>query len=108
MDSIFKTTPLFDRELIVMGGTLAVVGVIVLLMVFLIGRRTLRYFRGRRFDALAIKIHKQWREIIRGEIPAAEWRRDSMQCEIVQSIVIQEISAATDKDRAGLQEFPRA
>src|SRR5258708_14529494 len=31
-----------------------------------------------------------------------------MQCEIVQSILIQEIGAATDKDRAGLQEFLRA
>jgi HEAT repeat protein len=31
-----------------------------------------------------------------------------MKCEIVQSIVIQEICAAVDKDRAGLQEFLRS
>ena len=30
-----------------------------------------------------------------------------MQCEIPQSIVIQEIGAVTDKDRAGLQDFLR-
>jgi HEAT repeats/PBS lyase HEAT-like repeat len=70
--------------------------------------RAVRHFRSQRFDALAIKIHKQWREIVRGDVRPEEWRYDSMQSEIVQSIVIQEISAATDKDRAGLQEFLRA
>ena len=80
---------------------------IVLLLLFLLARRAWQHFRVRRFDALSIKIHGQWREIVRGEIPAQEWRNDSLQCEIVQSIVIQEISAATDKDRAGLQDFLR-
>jgi HEAT repeat protein len=77
-------------------------------MAFLMGRRAIRHFQIRRFDALSFKIHKHWREIVRGDVPPEEWRRDSIQCEIVQSIVIQEISAATDKDRAGLQEFLRA
>ncbi len=85
----------------------AVAAGIVLLLLFLLARRAWRHFRVRRFDALSIKIHGQWREIVRGEIPAQEWRKDSLQCEIVQSIVIQEISAAPDKDRAGLQEFLR-
>jgi len=80
---------------------------IVLLLLFSLARRAWQHFRVRRFDALSIKIHGQWREIVRGEIPAQEWRNDSMRCEIVQSIVIQEISAATDKDRAGLQDFLR-
>ena len=44
---------------------------------------------------------------MRGEVAAQDWRKNSLQCEIVQSIVIQEIGAATDKDRAGLQEFLR-
>jgi HEAT repeat protein len=85
----------------------AVTAGIVLLLLFLLAGRAWRHFRVRRFDALSIKIHGQWREIVRGEIPAKGWRNDSLQCEIVQSIVIQEISAATDKDRAGLQEFLR-
>jgi HEAT repeat protein len=85
----------------------AVAAGIVLLLLFLLARRAWQHFRVRRFDALSIKIHGQWREIVSGEIPAQEWRKDSLQCEIVQSIVIQEISAAPDKDRAGLQEFLR-
>ncbi len=82
-------------------------GVLIAMMAFLMGRRAIRHIRTRRFDALSFKIHKQWREIVRGDVPGEQWRDDSMQCEIVQSIVIQEISAATDKDRAGLQEFLR-
>ena len=78
------------------------------MMAFIMGRRALRHYQTRRFDALSFKIHKQWREMVRGDVPAEEWRGDSMQCDILQSIVIQEISAATDKDREGLQEFLRA
>src|SRR5579863_4241805 len=79
-----------------------------LLLLLLFAQRVWRHIRTRRFDALSIKLHGQWRAIVRGEISADEWRTDSLQCEIIQSIVIQEISAATDKDRAGLQKFLRA
>src|SRR6195256_3028862 len=79
-----------------------------MLLVFLMGRRVIHSFRIRRYDELAFKIHNQWREILRGGVPIETWRKDPMQCEIVQSIVIQEIGAATDKARAGLQEFLRA
>ena len=108
MDFFLRTLPQFDRAFFLTGTIFAVAGGIVILMAYLMGRRAVRHFRIRRFDDLAIKLHKQWREIVRGDIPSETWRRDSMQCEIVQSIVIQEISAATDKDRAGLQEFLRA
>ena len=81
---------------------------VALLFVFLLARRAWQHFRTRRFDALSIKLHGAWRAIVRGEIPAKEWREDPLQCEIVQSIVIQEISATADKDRAGLQQFLRA
>lgn len=70
-------------------------------------RHSLQTRRIRRFDALAFQIHKQWREIVRGDIPAENWRGDTMKREIVESIVIQEINAAVDKDRAGLQAFLR-
>ena len=44
----------------------------------------------------------------KGRCPSGNVANDPIQCEIVQSIVIQEIGAATDKDRVGLQEFLRA
>jgi HEAT repeat protein len=79
----------------------------VLLLVFFGIRRSWQHFRTRQFDALSFQIHKHWREMVRGDVPADEWRKDSLQCEILQSIVIQEINAVADKDRAGLQDFLR-
>lgn len=97
-----------DWTLVVTATILACLGALAILAVFLMTRRALRHFRSQRFDALSLNIHKQWREIVRGNIPIDAWRHDRMQCEIVQSILIQEISAATDKDRVGLQDFLRA
>ncbi len=108
MDSILRILPYLDTAFSFIGVILAALSGVIAMMAFLMGRRAFRHFQTRRFDTLSFKIHKQWREIVRGDVPAEEWRRDSMQCEIVQSIVVQEISAATDKDRAGLQEFLRA
>lgn len=79
-----------------------------LLLIFQTVRGIWQHFRARRFDALSLEIHGHWREIVRGEIPAKNWRNDSRRCDIVQSIVIQEIGAATDKDRPGLQKFLRS
>src|SRR5512135_491318 len=108
MDSVLRCFSQLNAAFLLSVIIAAVSAGIVLLLMLLMARRTWQHLRIRRFDALSFKIHGQWREIVRGEIPAAEWRNDSLQCEIVQSIVIQEIGAATDKDRAGLQEFLRA
>ncbi len=80
---------------------------IALLFLFLMARRAWQHFRTRQYDAVSMKIHGQWRAIVRGEIPVDEWRNNSLRCQILQSIVIQEIGATVDKDRAGLQAFLR-
>ena len=108
MDSVLNSLPQLSKTFLLTVGVLVMLVGIATLMVFLAARRIFRHLRVRRYDALALKIHKQWREIVRGDVPAETWRKDAIQCEIVQSIVIQEIGAATDKDRAGLQEFLRA
>src|SRR5258705_3758582 len=108
MNSVLNSFPNFNADFFWTVAVLAVLGGVVMLLVFLMGRRVIRRFRIRRYDELAFKIHNQWRDIVRGGVPIETWRKDPMQCEIVQSILIQEIGAATDKDRAGLQEFLRA
>ncbi len=85
----------------------AILAAIAMLVAYAMARRAWQNFRERQFDALSFKIHGQWRAIVRGEIPAEKWRNDSRICNILQSIVIHEIGAVTDKDRAGLQEFLR-
>jgi HEAT repeat protein len=109
MDSVLRNFSQMLNAALLLTVILAAVAIgIALLLMFLIVRRTWQHFRVQRFDDVSFKIHAQWREIVRGEIPSAEWRNDSLHCGILQSIVIQEIGAATDKDRAGLQEFLRA
>jgi HEAT repeat protein len=109
MDSVLRNFSQMLNAALLLTVILAAVAIgIALLLMFLIVWRTWQHFRVQRFDAVSFKIHGQWREIVRGEIPSAEWRNDSLHCGILQSIVIQEIGAATDKDRAGLQEFLRA
>ncbi len=99
---------LINNALLLAIVSAAVAAGMVLLVLFLTVRRAWQNFRTRRFDALSFKIHAQWRGIVRGEIVAQQWQSSSLQCEIVQSIVIQEIGAATDKDRVGLQQFLRS
>src|SRR6266853_499873 len=108
MDSALNLFPNFNASFFWTEAILAALGGVAMLVVYLAGRRALQQFRIRRYDELAFKLHNQWREIIRGSVPAETWRKDPMQCEIVQSIVVQDIGAATDKDRIGLQEFLRA
>jgi HEAT repeat protein len=109
MDSILRSfSELINTALLVTVILAGVSAGIALLILFLMALRAWQYFRTRRFDAVSFKLHGQWRAIVRGEVPAKEWRMDSLRCEILQSIVIQEIDAATDKDRAGLQKFLRS
>jgi len=107
MNSVLNSFPDYNAGFFWTVAAVAMLGV-GMLLVFLMGRRVIHSFRIRRYDELAFKIHNQWREIVRGGVPMETWRKDPMQCEIVQSIVIEEIGAATDKDRAGLQDFLRA
>jgi HEAT repeat protein len=107
MDSILGTLHHLNWAFFLTGMIFALGGGFVIIFAFILGRRAFQYFRTQRFDALATQIHEQWREIVRGDVPTADWVNDSMKCEIVQSIVIQEMSAATEKDRTGLQEFLR-
>jgi hypothetical protein len=107
MNSVLNSLPNFNGAFFLTATILAVLGGLVIPLMFLLGRRAIRHFRIRKYDELAVKIHNQWREIVRGSVPAETWRQDSVKCEIVQSIVVQEIGAATDKDREGLQDFLR-
>ena len=108
MASSLNLFPSFNAGVFWTMVILALLGGVGMMLMFLAGRRAVHQFRIRQYDQVAFKVHNQWREIVRGDIPADRWRNNPAQSEIVQSIVIQEIGAATDKDRVGLQEFLRA
>lgn len=109
MDSILRNFSQLISSLMALTAIIAIVAAgVILLLVILTVHRVWEYFRARRYDARSVKLHGEWRDIVRGDVPIESWRRSSMKCDILQSIILQEISAATDKDRAGLQKFLRA
>jgi len=108
MNSALEMISRLDAAFFLTAAIVAVFGSAALLALSMIVRRGMQHLRTRRYDGLSIVIHKRWREIVRGNVPIEEWRNDRMQCDILQSILIQEIGAATDKDRAGLQDFLRS
>ena len=85
MNSALNSIAHLNAALLWMEAILAALGGIAMLLVFFVARRSYRQLRIRRYDALAFKLHKQWREIVRGDVSAETWRKDPMQCEIVQS-----------------------
>src|SRR3979490_978375 len=99
MNSALHSFPNLNSEFLLTAAILSVLGGVAMLLVFRLGRNAIHQFRIRRYDALAFTFPGEGREIVGGGIPAETWRKNPMQCEIVQSIVIQEIGAATDKDR---------
>lgn len=77
------------------------------LFIYIYAQRAWQRFREQRYDALSFKMHGQWRAIVKGDIRAEEWSSDSIQLQILQSILIQEIAMGMDKERAELQKFLR-
>jgi hypothetical protein len=68
---------------------------IVLLVGFIVLRRwyRTRYFRRRNMRTVALRT--QWDDIISGKISAEDWRFDPIDCEIVESILLDTIEMAT-------------
>jgi HEAT repeat protein len=108
MNSSLDLLPRLDTAFLVAELILAILAGIATLVIYIVVRRTVRGIHNRRYDAITFKVHGQWREIVRGEVPPDTWRKGRIEREIVQFIVLQEIGAATDKDRPRLQEFLRA
>src|SRR5580704_14357901 len=68
---------------------------ILLLIGFIILRRwyRARYFRRRSEHTVALR--SQWDDIISGKVPPQKWRLDPLDCEIVESILLDGIDTAT-------------
>ncbi|MGH9681574.1 MAG: hypothetical protein ACRD4Y_16635, partial [Candidatus Acidiferrales bacterium] len=86
----------FSLLFLVTGSLLAALGGVMALLLFMTVRRAIGNYRAQRYDALAFTMHKKWREIVRGDIPAEEWNGNALKREIVQTIVVHEIGAAVD------------
>ena len=67
---------------------------IVVIIVFIAARR---WYRGRYFDKLnerTLAMRSQWNDILSGTIPAKAWRLNRLDCEIVESILLDSLEVA--------------
>ena len=68
---------------------------ILLLIAFIVIRR---WYRGRYFRQLSertFKLRSQWDDILTGRVPTSAWRLKRLDCEIVESILLDSIEFAT-------------
>jgi len=80
---------------------------IFLLIGFIILRRWYRsrYFRRRSERTFALR--SQWDDIVSGKIPLTTWRLDPLDCEIVESVLLDGIETATPDQLPGLLDCLR-
>jgi HEAT repeat protein len=93
---------------IVWKAIAAAVVVDLLVLVFILLRRTYRkrYFAKR--DALVSELRQQWEKIISGVIPYEGWRHKPHKRRIVESIALDELEASGPEDSARLLNFLRS
>jgi HEAT repeat protein len=95
MDFTSKLLPeLWYARLIVKAILLSAAGIF-LLIAFIATRR---WYRGRYFQRLSERtfaLRSQWEDILTGKFPARAWRLKPLDCEIVESILLDSIEIAT-------------
>src|SRR6202050_2228932 len=80
---------------LVLGAILASLLGILLLVGFIVVRRwyRARYFRKRNQRTVALR--SQWNAILSGKMPPADWRFDPLDCDIVESILLDSIEMSS-------------
>jgi HEAT repeat protein len=101
MDFASSLVPEFGfTRLIVEAILLSLLGIL-LLIVFIATRRWRRGRYFRRLSERTFALRSRWDDILSGKFPAKEWRLKRLDCEIVESILLDSMETATP------QEMPR-
>jgi HEAT repeat protein len=94
MDSASRLAPeLGFAGLIVKAILLSLAGIVALIAFI----ATRRWYRGRYFQGLSERtfvLRSQWNDILSGKIPAKTWRLRRLDCEIVESILLDSLELA--------------
>ena len=108
MASTFDTFHKLGPAVFVLKAIISVIVADVLLLAFILLRRTYRkwYFANR--DARMVAIRQQWDALISGEIPYASWRTKASERELVETMVLDAYEVANPGEAARLLKFMRA
>ncbi len=108
MDSAFSTFRKLGPAAFVVKAIVFVVVADVLLLAFILLRRTYRkwYFANR--DARMLAIRQEWDALISGEIPYARWRTKTSERQLIEALVLDAFEVANPEESARLLKFMRA
>jgi HEAT repeat protein len=88
----------------------AIIGAIaadVLLLAFILLRRSYRKHYFRKRDARVFELRQQWDALISGEIPYETWRTKSLDCRIIEDMALDAFEAPAADQSARLLQFLR-
>lgn len=108
MDSAFNTFRKLGPAAFVVKAIVFVVVADVLLLAFILLRRTYRkwYFANR--DARMLAIRNEWDALISGEIPYTTWRSKTSERQLIEALVLDAFEVANPEESARLLKFMRA
>jgi len=108
MESAFNSFRKLGPAAFVVKAIVFVIVADVLLLAFILLRRTYRawYFANR--DARMLAIRHQWDRLISGEIPYPEWRTKTSQRQLIEAMVLDAFEIANPEESARLLKFMRA
>jgi HEAT repeat protein len=108
MDSAFNTFRKLGPAAFVVKAIVFVVVADILLLAFILLRRTYRkwYFANR--DARMLAIRHEWDALISGEIPYNTWRTRKSERQLIEALVLDAFEVANPEEAARLLKFMRA
>jgi HEAT repeat protein len=89
-----------DALLLSVAGILAPIA-------FILARRAWRQRYFRRRAERTFQVRQKWEYILRGAIPPEKWRFDRLDCDIIESIVLDRLDAAPPEETVRLTDFLR-
>ena len=108
MASAFETLQKLGPAGFVLKAILAAVVVDVLLLAFILLRRTYRRRYFARRDARLLEFREKWDALLSGEIPYATWRKRASDCRLIETLVLDALEIANPQQSARLLKFLRA
>jgi HEAT repeat protein len=94
MDFTSRLVPEIGFAGLIVEAILLSVAAMVALITFIVARR---WYRGRYFEQLSertLALRSQWNDILTGKIPARSWRLKRLDCEIVESMLLDSLELA--------------
>lgn len=108
MGSAFNAFRKLGPAAFVLKAIIFVIVADVLLLAFILLRRTYRKWYFAKRDARMLAIRHRWKALISGQIPYATWRTKTSERELIEAMVLDAYEVANPEESARLLKFMRA